>query len=207
MFRTYPPNVRRGLLRLYFVISAAWIAWFGYQLFVEFTRKPYLQPSNIAQLTWLLVVAPACLPLLFVVVTWILNGFRKADETNEESEPLPDYEALIRRAVGETPFANRRERKAVYRRARTALENNGKHLPARERAARWRKLGLAVRSAEADFAAQERARRKAEKASTALLLFTVFIIPGIWLLDVSSLALYWIARLPVLKRAEGSSTE
>jgi hypothetical protein len=77
-WQSVPAHIRRGLLRLYIVVSALWVVWFGYQIVVVLNSHPYGPVWRyISRLFWILLFVPTGGPILFFVVIWIFEGFRK----------------------------------------------------------------------------------------------------------------------------------
>jgi hypothetical protein len=77
-WRSLPAHIRKGLLRLYIVVSSLWIVWFGYKILVVLNSHPYGPVWRyISRLFWTLLFAPLGSPILFFTVIWILEGFRK----------------------------------------------------------------------------------------------------------------------------------
>jgi hypothetical protein len=104
--RTVPPELRRGLARLYFFVALCWVAWFGYEfydaqrqyksasMYLEtdtITRKlgrpsPYDRAELIASVTdedrrrtfavRALVIMLVGAPLGYFVTLWLIAGFR-----------------------------------------------------------------------------------------------------------------------------------
>lgn len=71
-WHSVPPHIRKGLLRLYIVVSPLWVVWFGYQIIVVGPVWRY-----ISRLFWTLLFMPLGSPILFFIVVWIFEGFRK----------------------------------------------------------------------------------------------------------------------------------
>jgi hypothetical protein len=66
-----------------------------------------------------------------------------------------------------------------------------------------RELEAAIRAVEArkyprTKGAQHRDPLFATKSSTVLLVVSVFFFPRLWLIDVTCMSLWWVARLPHL---------
>jgi hypothetical protein len=69
-------NVRRNLLRLYFVITVLWISWFGYRIHYDSTY-PYYSEGTLESDIVKLLTFPLGAIILFLVGGWIVDGFRK----------------------------------------------------------------------------------------------------------------------------------
>jgi hypothetical protein len=77
-WRTVPAHIRTGLIRLYIVVSALWVVWFGYQIIVVLNNHPYGQVWRyILRPLWTLLFVPIGGPILFFIGMWIVEGFRK----------------------------------------------------------------------------------------------------------------------------------
>jgi hypothetical protein len=73
-FLRVPHRIRRGLIRLYILVTVPWVAWFYYMAYRHF-------PSAASEraILWLPVVPVGALIMYFVVL-WIAAGFRKRAE-------------------------------------------------------------------------------------------------------------------------------
>ena len=99
-----PEHLRRGLLRLYVAVSVPWVAWFGYQLL--YALNDYDQDEAANAFWWLLVV-PVGSPILFLVIAWVVTGFRKRklgvdkapDDKAVSQSKLEDKEAASQKAL------------------------------------------------------------------------------------------------------------
>jgi hypothetical protein len=78
-----PVHLRRGMTRLYLVVSVPWVAWYGYQLIDATQHDYYISRRVIPHAFWLLVSVPIGGPILLVVIVWVLNGFRASPNTSE----------------------------------------------------------------------------------------------------------------------------
>lgn len=76
-WRSVPVHIRRGLLRLYIVLSALWVVWIGLQIVNVANSHPYVPASRITGLFWSLLIVPIGGPILFFIGIWIFEGFRK----------------------------------------------------------------------------------------------------------------------------------
>lgn len=209
-----PQHLRRGLTRLYVVVAAPWVAWYGYQIYYALERHRYELSRELSHAFWSLLIVPVGGPILFAMIFWVVTGFQKSGWRNEKpkhnqtpdgsqsASPAPlkpeDYFTLIERVVSTLQTNDRLNRIKVYDRARAALRNE-LHGQDRSRIKHERKaLEEAIREIETDAAAQQRTQQKVEPASTVLLIFSIFF-PGIWVIDFTSMSLYWVARLPRLR--------
>jgi hypothetical protein len=216
-----PSHLRRGFLRLYLVIAVPWGAWFGFQILINGPRWRYLSHASLS-----LLLLPIGLPVLFLAIVWVLEGFQKSTSKVEGPPPLPkvtgapqpqagqaaprlphDYYPLISRAVAQLPIKTHATRQDLYRRAREALH---KQLEGQEpsRAAReWRSFEQAISRVEADMASArrralftgtvaQRDEHKFEPQSTALLILSIAFASKLWAIDCTCVSLYWVARLP-----------
>jgi hypothetical protein len=197
---TVPRNVQRGLLRLYLVISVPWVAWFGYHILGALDRH-----RPVSGAVWSLLIVPIGSPLLYLAAVWVIAGFRmapevrpKADEAPPRSEPPShrppaDYYPVIARAVSGLASDTPEARQTLYDRARTMLiaqlhERDQLQIECERRA-----LEDAIRRVENQRKAPE---SLAKEPSTALLVASIILLSKLWVLDPTSMSLYWVARLP-----------
>ena len=73
-----PMNVRRGILRLYFVVTLPWVSWFGYKICDFVLNHPYWHWYNISKTFWSLLIVLVGGPILLSSVLWVIAGFREA---------------------------------------------------------------------------------------------------------------------------------
>jgi hypothetical protein len=110
-----------------------------------------------------------------------------------------DYYPIIAGAVSKLPDNTVEARQELYNHARATLARQLEHDTRIER--ERRALEKAIRQAEIYCVLPGSAgRTKYEPASTILLLASMYF-PGCWLLDVTCMSLYWVARLPRMNRA------
>jgi hypothetical protein len=89
LWLTMPMHARRGLTRLYVVLSGLSIACWGYQIASHGPQWRYL--SNAI---WAMLAVPIGSPVLLFVFLWVYDGFRKQSVRVEEGPvvkppPLP----------------------------------------------------------------------------------------------------------------------
>jgi hypothetical protein len=103
-----------------------------------------------------------------------------------------DYYPLVRRAVSQLESDSDRER--LYERLRQAqiaeLEKLG--FSGAEFSKECRALSTAISNVESETKNLLRLRKK---GSTELLSFSL-LFPGLWMLDPTPMAVYWVARFP-----------
>jgi hypothetical protein len=188
-----PEHLRRGLLRLYVVVSVPWVAWFGYQLLDHLQRPYYSRSRHAAAAFWSLLVVPVGGPILFLVIAWVIGGFRKSALG---AHPIPteaathrstgDYYSVIAQAVFGLPDNTVEARQALYDRARTTftaqLDGHDQSWIKDER----RTLERAIRQVESMSAGKQRSRQTYRPASTILLIASMFF-PGLWAIDCTSM--------------------
>jgi len=207
--QTVPPHVRRGLLRLYFVVAVPWVAWFGLQLIEAYaSHDRYYRQVHEGRIFRSMLAVPVGAPLVCLIVVWIVDGFRKPTARRDDPQlgspcrSSVDYYPLIARAVAKLDDNSPLARVAVYGRARRALTAQlraQEPSTAEPRIAQERRaLEEAIRRVE-DEAPARRAQttpRLQTKPSTALLALSIFLFPQLWLIDPTLMSLYWVARLP-----------
>jgi hypothetical protein len=204
-----PAHMRRGFLRLYLVVAVPWIAWYGYQIYDLVQRSRYISHAReieIFRAFWSMLIVPIGGPILFSMIVWTVAGFRKFDEATPQSEPpshpsTVDYYAFVSRAVSELSANTAEARETLYERARTALDaqlhRQDQPMSSSQIANERTALELAIRRLEKDAQIRERQQiRELKKPSTALLIASVCFFPVLWMLDFTSMSLYWVARLP-----------
>jgi hypothetical protein len=75
-WRTLPPHMRRGFVRLYMVMATPWVLWFGYRVLRVYEQHPhYLWRYGSGDIL-LLLALPIGAPILFIAIAWIILGFR-----------------------------------------------------------------------------------------------------------------------------------
>jgi hypothetical protein len=81
-----PQHLRRGLARLYFAITFPWVAWHGFQIYDIAQRSRYVShTAEMSKAFWSLLIVPIGAPILFLLVVWVLAGFRKTKLTTNEA--------------------------------------------------------------------------------------------------------------------------
>jgi hypothetical protein len=201
-----PEHLRRGLLRLYVVVTVPWVAWFGYQLLDHLQRPYYSRSRHAAETFWSLLLVPIGGPILLLVIVWVVAGFRKSALGVDKAHVIPtkaathrstgDYYSVIAQAVVGLPDNTVEARQALYDRARTTftaqLDGQDPSWIKYER----RTLERAIRQVESMSAVKQRSRQTYKPASTILLIASIFF-PALWVWDFTSMSLYWVvARLP-----------
>lgn len=81
-----PAHFRSGLVRLYVVVVVPWVAFYAYQIYSAVTRSRYISHEQEAiRAFWLMLLLPVGAPILFVVIAWVLAGFRTSTSGSLES--------------------------------------------------------------------------------------------------------------------------
>lgn len=158
---------------------------------------------------WFLLIVPIGGPILLLVIVWIIAGFRKSEREIEKIQHVStqndvgsletftprsteDYYAVINRAVGNLSSNDRTSRQRIYERARTLLDSELRGQDRSRTKYEWKSFEKAIRDVEKD-------KKKVEPASTALLCLSIFF-PSYWMLDCTSMSLYWVARFPKIRK-------
>jgi len=124
----------------------------------------------------------------------ILRAPRQSSDDKFDAKSRADaYYALISKAVSRLPINDGKARQNVYDRARKALSD---HSPEGELPRELVALEAAIKKVERR-APPERVnlRSPLNRPSTTLLVISLFF-PGLWMLDVTCMSLYWVARIP-----------
>jgi hypothetical protein len=153
-------HVRRGLTRLYLVVSVPWVAWFGHLLFDALQQDDQDLASDAF---WFLLIVPIGVPIVGFAVLWVIAGFRKREpaSTSKDDNNPPN------------PWG------------RPAKEPAGPSL-----------LEKAIRDFEGFKKYIHEFKVEPGPASTVGLLLSIYFFPKFWMLDATSMSLYWVARLP-----------
>jgi hypothetical protein len=197
-------HVRRGLARLYAALSIPWVAWFGYMAYEAHSDAKRLQAI------YTLFLVPLGGPLLCIVALWIVAGFRKSAESKSPGlRSEADYQVVIDRAVSDLASNTPEARQALYDRARSVLvaQLHAQDMPAVEIAREQRALEAAMRKASSrnhplKIRAKDRDQLIAAKPSTVLLIVSVLFFHRVWLIDVTCMSVWWVARLPRPREAK-----
>lgn len=208
-----PEHLRRGLARLYLVVAVPWVAWFVFEIFNAGTG--YRSQRDIAHAFRMLLIVPIGCPLLMLVIVWVIAGFRKSEYKIEKTQNAPapngvtpfetfvprspeDYYAVINRAVVNLTNSDWTERHRIYERARQVLHSELRGRDRSQSKHEWKSFEKAVRDVETDATTRQRAGKTFGPASTPLLVFSLFF-PSYWMINSTSMSLYWVARLPRYK--------
>ena len=82
-----PEHLRRGLLRLYVVVSVPWVIGFGIP-FLEHLQHSYYSSSRYAADAFWLLLLPVGGPILFLIIAWVVAGFRKSPLENAKAQRI-----------------------------------------------------------------------------------------------------------------------
>jgi hypothetical protein len=81
-----PINWRRGMLRIWLVLSAAWIMGWIIEFLVYGIQGGFRIASDYLAIPVLLLGPPVALLIFGVAVGWAFRGFRPEEEKSETSE-------------------------------------------------------------------------------------------------------------------------
>jgi hypothetical protein len=81
-----PINWRRGMLRIWLVLSAAWIMGWIIEFLVYGIQGGFRIASDYLAIPVLLLGPPVALLIFGVAVGWAFRGFRPQEEKSETSE-------------------------------------------------------------------------------------------------------------------------
>jgi hypothetical protein len=219
-----PERVRRGLTRLYIVVSVPWTALFGYHLLdvLYLAHLSYRDRWHSAlDALWLLVTVPIGAPIVMVAVLWVIAGFGRAapaSTTKEEGDSNPPnpwgrpakeetpaglsfaaartkhYYAIIEHAVSQLENKDSQSREALYAKARTVLDQKLQGQP------EWDQEKKALETAIREFEGFKKYIHEFAvepgPPSTAGLILSMYFFKVLWIMDVTLMSLYWVARLP-----------
>jgi hypothetical protein len=191
------------------------MVWAGFWLIVALkARRMWLVPD----LFLYLLLPPVALAISIAAVIWIGLGFKRSSRVAKSAPwtrqilqgqnhvpniPNPadtsdKYYQLLSNAFSQLDNRDWEQRLAIYNKVRTILSDQlsdqGKARAKVER----RALETAIAKIDAEQRSQEREEHRAAPASTVLLVFSL-IFPGIWIMDLTCVSLYWIARLPKVR--------
>ena len=176
-----PTYLRNGLSRTYLVVAVPWVAWYGYQIFTALRVHPSGDWDYVSHAFWLMLIVPIGGPLLVWLSIWVVSGFRGAANEDHRARTIAD-EGLA--DLGQS-LRGSAERAKAEMNNNTYVAHNAPH---------EEDTGTA-------FTAQKREQdpaipKRYKPASTALLVVSILVFPRLWLIDVTAVSLYWVARFP-----------
>ncbi len=201
-----PVNVRKGVLRLYIVLMTPWILWFAYRIYDDVSD--YYDSSDLILDFVLLCSLPLGVIVLFMIAGWVVDGFfpqqlhnvyvKKKYESKQggaQNVTISDYKVIIKRAISQLSSDRPDTRAAIYARARTALLSiefvSDDRL--KQNSSNLEDAISMIENEYSDIVDNPRLS-VAKKGSTALLAFTILALPGLWIIDFTSMSIYWVAR-------------
>lgn len=181
-----PGNVRRGIARTYFAITVPWVLWFGYRTVDD--ANHWSRHVRVAGDLLVLCSLPLGMIALIAVVVWIVEGFNVQEPQRRTSAAsVTEYEMLLDRAIGKHQSHNAHVRSEIYLRARSALTSmqfaNKDELNENREA-----LERAISRIE------RRSPSPISSSGLTLLLMMSMAAPALWLIDITCMSLFWIAR-------------
>jgi hypothetical protein len=135
-----PHHIRRGVTRLYLVITVPWVAWFGFRVIIALqTRREWLVPDLILSL----LLLPIALALLISAIIWVALGFQRSryaakrtpwthpkSPTQSHVPNIPNpleasdkFYQLLGNAFEQSENGDSGHRLALYRKVRAILTN------------------------------------------------------------------------------------
>jgi hypothetical protein len=212
-------HMRRGIFRLYLTVSIPWIIWFAYLAFDAATDHRIWAQRQVPSLICMLLIVPLGGPALFVLISWVLDGFRVSASEKDETQltlkrprgkwwkmgalfrgapPPVDYQTVMARAVSDWDYNTSlacQARKALYHHARASLssELHEQDLSPTEITYHLQLFDKAILKTESK---SRRRIRIARRGSTVLLGITMVCFPQLCAYDTTCMSVYWIVRLP-----------
>ena len=187
-----PRRVRRGLARAYLVIAVPSVLWFGFQIIGTISSRYYWHWRDISHAVSFLLFELVAVPAIYVLTVWIIAGF------SEPPPPAADYRPLLLRAISQLPENNPASRAKLYERAAVALTEHLRRKTPKMLDSHitneTEELRRTTRELEREISTAERKWQASTKGSTALLFVAALGFPVLWVLDFTSMSLYWIAR-------------
>jgi hypothetical protein len=81
-----PQHIRRGLLRLYLVLSVPWAGWFALQILVNGPRWRHFPHALLS-----LLIVPVGAPVASFLIYWVVVGFQKSGRKFDNSRSTSDH--------------------------------------------------------------------------------------------------------------------
>lgn len=135
---------------------------------------------------------------------YIFHGSRSPQAASQDSgarhekSRVAEYQLLIARAVAELKINDSYSRQNIYVRVRSALANQS--LSKDEFAREQHTLERAIQNFENGSPREIFFFGNPQhRPATMTLMFSIFF-PGIWVIDITCMSLYWVARMPKVLR-------
>lgn len=103
-WRELPNHQRRGLLRLYLVLTGSWLVWHGVAIYSVIHGHLYWHWHEISNSFWSLLIVPVGGPLLLLAFLWVRSGFGKSDESRKGYDGKPSRLFHSGKVLGEIFF-------------------------------------------------------------------------------------------------------
>ena len=97
-----PENLRRGIARLYLVVTVPWVAWYIYQIFDAGSHYDF-EDEELYHAFWSLLIVPIGGPTLFAIIVWIVIGFQGTEARNKETKHIQTSEQIPKAPQAATP--------------------------------------------------------------------------------------------------------
>lgn len=181
-----PANVRRGIARTYIAITVPWVLWFGYRAIDD--ANHWSRRARVEGDLLLMFSLPLGLVALVAIVVWIAEGFHvQTPQRSTSAASVTEYELLLDRAIGKNQPNNAHVRLEIYSSARSALDSMQF----------VDKDGLIKNRQALERAISRIERRSPRPISSRGLTFLLMMsmgAPSLWLIDITCMSLFWIAR-------------
>lgn len=89
-WRELPNHTRRGLLRLYLVLTGPWLVWHCIAIYSTIYGHSYWRWRDISNSCWSLLIVPVGGPLLVQAFLWVRSGFDHKSEKRKSHDVTPN---------------------------------------------------------------------------------------------------------------------
>src|ERR1700751_3567918 len=87
--KSAPINWRRGMFRIWILVSAAWIMAWAIALIIQGIGGEMKVPSDLLQIPVVLFGPPVALLLFGIAARWAFQGFRAEDDSFSSGDDAP----------------------------------------------------------------------------------------------------------------------
>jgi hypothetical protein len=163
----------------------------GLRCYIQGVNFPEIRkPSRIRPEFWFNAFAPIFAGWLSAYpIIWTARCVLAGQKAGQKSTPrvlVFDYESILERAISKLESNNPHAREEIYARARSALSST-EFVDDNQRKTNMSKLEQAIRLVE------KRSPRPIPAKGSTTLLFVTILFPGLWVMDFTSMSIYWVA--------------